>query len=76
MEPVTSANVSIFAVQLSFGFCHTVVLDKDSKFFSVCRESLDLLEINCHILSGNKHNPMLVKRLCRFFNKGLRIMIN
>jgi hypothetical protein len=81
LEPVSSANASTFAsaimrLQLRFGFCHTVVLDKDSKFFSVCRESLDLLKINCHVLSGNNHNPMLVKRLCRYFNKGLHIMTN
>ncbi len=57
-------------------FCHTVVLDKDSKFFCVCRESLDLLKINCLVLSGNNHNPMLVERLCSYFNKGLCIMSN
>jgi hypothetical protein len=28
------------------------------------------------MLSGNNHNPMLVERLCRYFNKGLRIMTN
>jgi hypothetical protein len=71
LEPVTSANTSTFAsstimkMQLRFGFCNTVVLDKDSKFFRVCRESLDLLKINCHVLLGDNHNPMLVKRLCR-----------
>jgi hypothetical protein len=37
---------------------------------------LDLLKINCHVLSSNNHNPMLVERLCRYFNKGLRIMTN
>jgi hypothetical protein len=81
LEPVTSAKASTFAsaimkMQLRFGFCHTVVLDKDSKFFSVCRESLDLLKINCHVLLGDNHNPMFVKWLCRYFNKGLRIMTN
>ncbi len=60
----------------TLGFCHTVVLDKDNKFFSICRESLDLLKINCHILLGNNHNPMLVEWLCWYFNKGLRIMNN
>jgi hypothetical protein len=81
VEPVTSANASPFAsaimkMQLRFDFCHTVVLDEDSKFFSVCRESLDLLKINCHVLSGDNHNPMLIKWLCRYFNKGLCIMTN
>jgi hypothetical protein len=81
LEPVTSANASMFAstimkMQIRFGFHHTVGLDKDSTFFSVCRESLDLLKINCHVLSGDNHNPMLVERLCRYFNKGLCIMTN
>jgi hypothetical protein len=81
LEPVTGATASTFAsaimkLQLRFGFCHTVVLDKDSKFFSVCRQSLDLLKINCHILLGDNHNPMLVKQLCRYFNIRLCIMTN
>jgi hypothetical protein len=52
------------------------VVDKDSNFFGVCREAIDLLKINCHVLSGNNHNPMLVERLCHYFNKGLTIMCN
>jgi hypothetical protein len=52
------------------------VLDKDSKTFGVCREALDLLKINCHVLLGANHNPMLVKRVNRYLNKGLRIMCN
>jgi hypothetical protein len=63
-------------IQLRYGFCHTIILDKDSNFFGVCREALDLLKINCHVLSGNNHNPMLVDCICRFFNKGLTIMCN
>ncbi len=81
MEPVTNPSATTFAsaimkIILRYGFCHTVVLDKDSKFFGVCGESLDLLKINCHILSGGNHNPMLVKRLNRYLNKRLKIMVN
>ncbi len=81
LEPVTGANATTFAsaimkIQLCYGFCHTILLNKDSKFFGVCREALDLLKINCHVLSGNNHNPMLVERICWFFNKGLTIMCN
>jgi len=81
LEPVTGANATMFAssimkIQLQYGFCHTIVLDKDSKFFGVCREALDLLKINCHILLGDNHNPMLVKRLCHCFNRGFTIMCN
>ena len=61
---------------LRYGFCHTVVLDKDSKFLGVCQEALDLLHINCHIFSGDNHNPMIVERLNRYLNAGLRIMTN
>ena len=79
LETVTGMNATTFAstimkIQLQYGFCHTIILDKDSKFFDVCREALDLLKINCHVLSSNSHNPVLVERLCQFFNKGLTIM--
>jgi hypothetical protein len=79
LEPITTANATTFAsalmkIFLRFRFAHTVVLDKDSKFFGVFRESLDLLKINHHVLSGDNHDGMLVERLNRYLNKGLRIM--
>jgi hypothetical protein len=49
--------------QSPYGFCHTIVLDKDSKFYGVCCEALDLLHINCHVLSGDNHNPMMVEHV-------------
>ncbi len=61
---------------LRYGFCHTAVLDKDSKFFGVCSKALDLLKINRHILSGANHNPMLVERVNHYLTKGLKIMCN
>jgi hypothetical protein len=81
MEPVSNPSATTFALAimkiiLRYGFCHTVVLDKDSKFLGICREALDLLQINCHILSGNNHNPMLIKRINWYLNAGLRIMTN
>jgi hypothetical protein len=81
MEPVSNPSATTFAsaimkILLRYGFCHTSVLDKDSKFFGVCREALDLLKINCHVLSGGNHNPMLVERVNRYLNKGLKIMTN
>jgi hypothetical protein len=81
MEPVANANSTtcssaIMKIILQFGFCHTCVLDKDSKFFGVCREAMDLLQINCHFLSGGNHNPMLMERLKRYLNEGLQIMAN
>ena len=81
MEPIQHANSKNFAsgimkIQLRYGLCHTVVLDKDSKFFGVCLEALDLLQINCHVLSGNNHNPMIVERVNRYPTKGLKVMTN
>ncbi len=81
MEPVTNPSAATFAsaimkMLLRYGFCHTAMLGKDSKFFGVCREALDLLQNNCHILSSANHYPMLVKRINRYLNKGLRIMCN
>ncbi len=66
MEPITRASATTFAssimkILLRYGFCHTIVLDKDSKFFGVCREAIDLLQINCHVLSSANHNPMIIK---------------
>ncbi len=81
LKPVSSANATTFAsaimkIQLCYGFRHTIVLDKDKKFYGVCHTALDLLKINCHVLLGDNHNPMLVERLCQYFNKGLTIMCN
>jgi hypothetical protein len=82
MEPVANLSATTFAsaimkIQLRYSFCHTSVLDKDNKVFGVCHEALDLLQINCHILSdGGNHNPMLDERVNRYINKGLKIMTN
>jgi hypothetical protein len=81
MEPIQHANSknfvsSIMRTQLHYGFCHTIVLDKDSKFYSVCQEALNLLQINCHVLSGDNNNPMMVERINRYLTKGLKIMTN
>ncbi len=77
MESVANANSTTYAsaimkiILLGFGFCHTCIFDKDSKFFGVCREAIDLLQINCHVLSSGNHNPMLVERLNCYLNEGL-----
>ena len=61
-------------ILLRYGICATAVLDKDRKFFGVCREALDLLQINCHVLSSANHNGMLVEQVNRYLNKCLKIM--
>ncbi len=81
MEPIkhaTSQNVvsAIMKIQLQFGLCHIIVLDKDSKFFAAFKEVCNLLQINWHVLSGGNHNPMMVKRVNRYLNEGLKVMSN
>jgi hypothetical protein len=81
LKPISNANAMTFAsaimkIMFRFRFAHTVVVNKDSKFFGIFRKSLDLLKIHCHILSGNNHNGMLIKQLNRYLNKGLRIKSN
>jgi hypothetical protein len=81
MEPIQHTNSKTFAsgimkVQLRYGFCQTVILDKYSKLFGVCSEALDLLQIKRRVLSGNNHNPMMVERINRYLMKGLKIMTN
>ncbi len=79
IEPIQHATSSSFALgfmknHLRFGLCHT--MDKDSKFFGVFKEAVDLLQINRHVLSGGNHNGMLVERVNCYLNKGLKIMTN
>jgi hypothetical protein len=81
MEPVSTSNATTYALAimkiiLQFGFCHTRVLDKDSKVYGMCRKALDLLKVNHHVLSSGNHNPMIVKRLNCYLNARLRIMKN
>ena len=53
-----------------------IVLDKDGKLFGAFKEAVDLLQINRHVLLGGNHNPMLVKQVNGYLNKGLKIMTN
>jgi hypothetical protein len=81
MEPITNLSAATFALAilkmlLQCGFCHTEVLDKNSKFFGVCYKALDLLQIHCHVLSNLNHNPMLFKNINGYLHKGLCIMQN
>jgi hypothetical protein len=78
-EPISRPSAKTFAsaimkILLRYGICATAVLDKYSKFLGVCRKALDLLQIHCHVLSSANHNGMLVERVNRYLNKGLKIM--
>jgi hypothetical protein len=81
MEPIKHTNSQNFAsaimkIQLQFEMCHTIVLDKDSKFFGAFKEACDLLQLNWHFLSGGNHNPMTVKWVSHYLNEGLKVMSN
>jgi len=78
-EPISRPSAKTFAseimkILLRYGICVTAVLEKDSKFFGICSEALDLLQINCHVLSSANHNGMLVEQVNRYLNKGLKII--
>ena len=74
-RPIAKTFASaIMKILLQYGICATAVFDKDSKFFGVSREAFDLLQINCYVLSSANHNRMLVERVNRYLNKGLKIM--
>ena len=51
MEPIKHANSQNFAsaimkIQLGYGLCCTILLDKDIKLFGAFKEACDLLQLN------------------------------
>jgi hypothetical protein len=81
MEPVAKPSATTFAsaimkIQLRYGFCHTLVLDKDRKFFGVCREALDLLQNYLPCPLWRKPQPNVSWTCQSDINKGLKIMTN
>jgi len=60
-------------IWLRFGFSHTIVVDKDSKCRSTFADTVELININMHLLSEENHNPMIVERVNRFLNASSRI---
>jgi hypothetical protein len=72
----TTFASALMKVQLCFGLCHTIVLNKDTKLFGTFKEACDLLQLNRHVLTGHNHNLMMVKHINRYLNKGLKIMAN
>jgi hypothetical protein len=80
-EATVEQNSKVFAaalmkIWLRFGFSHTIVVDKDSKFLGKFAATAALLRINIHVLSGNNHDPMIVERICRFLNSCLTVFCN
>ena len=80
-EPVRKADSTNFAsalmkIMLRYGISHTLILDKDSKFLKVFKEVVELLKLNSHVLSSENHDGMIVERINRYLNKGLKILCN
>ncbi len=69
-KSVTTANALSFAtaimkIQLRYGSPHTLVIDKDSKFYGTfiydtVEDTASLLKMNLHTLSSGNHETMLV----------------
>jgi hypothetical protein len=73
IKPVSTTDATTYAlvimkIMLQFGFCHTCILDNDSKFYGVGRKALDLLKFISHVLSGGNHNLMIIERLNCYLN--------
>ena len=80
-EPPSEQNTAAFAlalmkVWLRFGFFHTIIVDKDSKFLGIFANTAAFLKINIHVLLGERHDPMIVKRINRYLNSCLAIFCN
>ena len=78
-EGVSSCNSVSFAqaimqVQLQFGIAHTLIFDRDSKFFATFKKTCELLNLNVHTLSSGNHDAMIVERVNRFLNSGIKIL--
>ena len=80
-EPTAEKNASTFAsvlmkIWLQFGFSHTIVVDKDSKFIGVFSQTDALLNIKIRVFSGENHDTMIVERIYRFLNSYLTFFCN
>ena len=78
-EPVSKTDSTIYAqallmIMLRFGFAHTIVLDKDSKFYATFAQTCQLMNLNVHTVSSENHEPMIVERINRYLNKGIKIL--
>ncbi len=81
MEPVKHATSTTFAsalmkIQLQFSLCHSIILNKDTKFLGTFKDACGLLQLNRHVLLGNNHNPMIVKCIICYLNQCLKITAN
>ena len=77
-EPILGSNSTTYAqvlsiIMLCFVLAHTIVLDKDSKFYSVFAQSCLLLDLNVQTVSSENHDASILERVNRYLNKGLNV---
>lgn len=76
-EPnAASFESATMKIMLHYGFCHMLIINKDSKFFSIFQDVVEPLNINLHHILGNKYDAMLDEHVNRFLNKCLSIFCN
>ncbi len=66
---------ALIKILLHFGFPHIIVLNNDNKFKGTFAETLKLLNINIHILSGGNHNAMIVEPINQFLTMRLFLVL-
>ena len=79
-EPIMQNNVNakgfakaMMKILLNHGICHTIVIDKDSKFLGVFKETTQLLQLRVHVASSSNHDAVLTERYHVYLNKALTI---
>ena len=78
VDPVPELNWTTYAqalsmIMLRFRLAHTIVLDIDSKFYAVFSQSCLLLDLYVHTVGSENHDAIIVERVSRYLNKGLKI---
>ena len=77
-EPVPESNSTTYAqtlsmIMLRFGLAHTILIDKNSKFYAVFAQSCLLLFLNVQTVISENHDAIIVERVNRYLNKCLKI---
>ena len=67
-EPVPDSHLTTYSqalsmIMLGFRLEHTIVLDKDSKFYAVFAQSFLILDLNVHTVSSENHDAIIVERV-------------
>jgi hypothetical protein len=79
-EPFLSDSINsdgfakaIIKILLTHGLCHTIVVDKDSKFRGTFEDAAALLGLNIYTVSGGNHDAIMTERFHVYLNKCLTL---